>query len=269
MRINEFLKESKVNTKDQKPVVKENVSPLKNRMAELESAVKKSQEITKLIKYDDTIQQIISQISELAQQVGIDPSDLKFPIQDVHEAKQKLNAEVYNLEQVFHNAFLDVRNALDQEENDFSESSDGWSKQQVINYFVSRGKTAAQGASAYERGWTGPKKKAAPKKLSKKPEWLPYVDESTVDEDWQKTNKKDKTDGMSQKAVNAYRREHPGSKLKTAVTTKPSKLKKGSKASKRRKSFCARSNGQKKMHHIDCSKTPEKAICKARSRWNC
>jgi len=88
-------------------------------------------------------------------------------------------------------------------------------------------------------------------------------------EDWQKVNKKDKTDGMSKKAVNAYRREHPGSKLKTAVTTKPSKLKKGSKASKRRKSYCSRSAGQKKMHHIDCSKTPDKAICKARRRWNC
>ena len=88
-------------------------------------------------------------------------------------------------------------------------------------------------------------------------------------EDWQKANKKDKTDGMSQKAVNAYRREHPGSKLKTAVTTKPSKLKKGSKASKRRKSYCSRSKGQMKMHSISCAKTPDKAICKARRRWNC
>ena len=88
-------------------------------------------------------------------------------------------------------------------------------------------------------------------------------------EDWQKANKRDKTDGMSQKAVNAYRRENPGSKLKTAVTTKPSKLKRGSKASKRRSSYCSRSAGQKKMHSIDCSKTPDKAICKARRRWNC
>jgi hypothetical protein len=88
-------------------------------------------------------------------------------------------------------------------------------------------------------------------------------------EAWQKANNRDRTDGMSRKAVKTYRREHPGSKLQTAVTTKPSKLKKGSKASKRRKSFCARSNGQKKMHHIDCSKTPDKAICKARRRWNC
>ena len=90
-----------------------------------------------------------------------------------------------------------------------------------------------------------------------------------LEEDWQKANKRDKTDGMSQKAVNAYRRENPGSKLKTAVTTKPSKLKKGGKASKRRKSYCSRSRGQMKMHSISCAKTPDKAICKARRRWNC
>ena len=55
-----------------------------------------------------------------------------------------------------------------------------------------------------------------------------------LNEDWQKVNKQDKTDGMSRKAVKAYRRENPGSKLKTAVTTNPSKLKKGGKAAKRR-----------------------------------
>ena len=95
------------------------------------------------------------------------------------------------------------------------------------------------------------------------------VTSNPINEDWQKANKRDKTDGMSQKAVNAYRRENPGSKLKTAVTTKPSKLKKGGKASKRRKSYCSRSRGQMKMHSISCSKTPDKAICKARRRWNC
>ena len=95
------------------------------------------------------------------------------------------------------------------------------------------------------------------------------VTSEPVMEDWQKANKRDRTDGMSQKAVNAYRRENPGSKLKTAVTTKPSKLKKGGKASKRRKSYCSRSRGQMKMHSISCAKTPDKAICKARRRWNC
>ena len=87
-----------------------------------------------------------------------------------------------------------------------------------------------------------------------------------LDEDWQTVNKKDKTDGMSPAAVKAYRRENPGSKLKTAVTGDP---KPGSKDAKRRKSFCSRSKGQQDMHNIDCSKDPDKAICKARRRWKC
>jgi hypothetical protein len=88
-----------------------------------------------------------------------------------------------------------------------------------------------------------------------------------VEEDWQKTNKQDKTDGMSKKAVKAYRRENPGSKLKTAVTTKPSKLKKGSKDAKRRKSFCARMSGNKGPMKDEKGRPTPKA--KALSRWNC
>ena len=49
--------------------------------------------------------------------------------------------------------------------------------------------------------------------------------------------------GMTRAGVAAYRRANPGSKLKTAVT---GKVKPGSKAAKRRKSFCARSAGQMK-----------------------
>ena len=92
------------------------------------------------------------------------------------------------------------------------------------------------------------------------------IGEEKQNEDWQKVNKGDKTDGMSKKAVAAYRSENPGSKLKTAVT---GKVKKGSKDAKRRKSFCARSKGQQDMHNIDCSKTPDKPVCKARRRWKC
>jgi hypothetical protein len=94
--------------------------------------------------------------------------------------------------------------------------------------------------------------------------------EQGVAEDWNKVNKHDKTDGMSGKAVKAYRRENPGSKLKTAVTTKPSKLKKGGKAASRRKSFCARMGGMKK--HNAGAKTkrdPDSPINKALRRWNC
>jgi hypothetical protein len=38
---------------------------------------------------------------------------------------------------------------------------------------------------------------------------------------------------------------------------------------KRKKSYCARSAGQMKMHGINCSKTPKKRICAARRRWKC
>lgn len=93
------------------------------------------------------------------------------------------------------------------------------------------------------------------------------VNEQSVAEDWQKTNKQDKTDGMSPKAVKAYRRENPGSKLQTAVTTKPSKLKPGSKAAKRRKSFCARMSGVEGPMKDEKGRPTAKA--KALKRWNC
>ena len=71
--------------------------------------------------------------------------------------------------------------------------------------------------------------------------------------------------GMTAKGVAKYRRQNPGSKLKTAVTeAKPT-----GKRAKRRKSYCSRSKGQMKMHGINCSKTPKKRICAARRRWNC
>jgi len=70
--------------------------------------------------------------------------------------------------------------------------------------------------------------------------------------------------GMTAKGVAAYNRK-TGGNLKTAVTEKkPSKMRK-----KRRKSYCARSLGQMKMHNINCSKTPDKRICAARRRWRC
>ena len=74
--------------------------------------------------------------------------------------------------------------------------------------------------------------------------------------------------GMTQKGVEAYRRKNPGSKLKTAVTTEPSKLKKGSKSANRRKSYCARSAGQMKKFP-KAAKDPDSRLRQARRRWNC
>ncbi len=102
--------------------------------------------------------------------------------------------------------------------------------------------------------------KAAKKSMKKAKE------DSNVNEDWQDVNRKDKTDGLSQKAVNAYRRENPGSKLQTAVTEKNPTGKRAA----RRKSFCSRMGGMKKrLTSAKTARDPDSRINKALRRWNC
>jgi hypothetical protein len=87
---------------------------------------------------------------------------------------------------------------------------------------------------------------------------------------WQRKEGKNPSGGLNKKGVESYRRENPGSKLKTAVTTKPSKLKKGSKAANRRKSFCARMGGMKKSRtSAKTANDPDSRINKALRKWNC
>ena len=70
--------------------------------------------------------------------------------------------------------------------------------------------------------------------------------------------------GMTAKGVAKYRRQNPGSKLKTAVTEK----KPTGKRAKRRKSFCARSAGQMKKFP-KAAKDPNSRLRQARRRWRC
>ncbi len=87
---------------------------------------------------------------------------------------------------------------------------------------------------------------------------------------WQRKEGKDPSGGLNEKGVASYRRENPGSKLQTAVTTKPSKLKKGSKAANRRKSFCARMQGMKKRNtNAKTANDPNSRINKSLRKWNC
>lgn len=96
-----------------------------------------------------------------------------------------------------------------------------------------------------------------------------YTDEQIVSEAaaWRTSKGKSKKGGLNAKGVASYRRENPGSKLQMAVTTKPSKLKKGSKAAKRRKSFCARMGGNKGPMKKPNGKPTRKAL--ALRKWNC
>tara|TARA_R110002126_G_C10075591_1_gene463188 strand:+ start:112 stop:384 length:273 start_codon:yes stop_codon:yes gene_type:complete len=84
---------------------------------------------------------------------------------------------------------------------------------------------------------------------------------------WTRKEGKSKTGGLNAKGVASYRKANPGSKLKTAVTTKPSKLKKGSKDAARRKSFCARMGGVKGPMKKPNGKPTRKAL--ALKKWNC
>jgi hypothetical protein len=87
---------------------------------------------------------------------------------------------------------------------------------------------------------------------------------------WQRSEGKDPEGGLNAKGVASYRRENPGSKLQTAVTTDPSKIKKGSKKDKRRKSFCRRMKGMKaKLTSAKTARDPDSRINKALRKWNC
>ena len=89
------------------------------------------------------------------------------------------------------------------------------------------------------------------------------LDEAAIDAKGHKSS----TGGLTQKGVDAYNRENPGHHLQTAVTTKPSKLKPGSKAAKRRKSFCARMSGVDGPMKDEKGRPTRKAL--ALRKWNC
>ena len=87
---------------------------------------------------------------------------------------------------------------------------------------------------------------------------------------WQRKEGKSQSGGLNRKGIASYRAANPGSKLSMAVTTKPSKLKPGSKSANRRKSFCARMKGMKKrLTSAKTARDPDSRINKSLRKWNC
>jgi hypothetical protein len=84
---------------------------------------------------------------------------------------------------------------------------------------------------------------------------------------WQRKEGKNPAGGLNAKGVASYRKANPGSKLKMAVTTKPSKLDPNSKDAKRRKSFCARMSGVKGPMKDEKGRPTRKAL--SLKKWNC
>jgi hypothetical protein len=92
-------------------------------------------------------------------------------------------------------------------------------------------------------------------------EEVEQVDETAA---WKRKEGKSPTGGLNAKGVASYRKENPGSKLKMAVT---GKVKPGSKAAKRRKSFCARMSGMKGPMKKPNGEPTRKAL--SLRKWKC
>jgi len=159
------------------------------------------------------------------------------------------------------------------------QNSDGKDTVQFIDIIKPEPLRATQGlgnkliGEASKKCWPGYEKKGTQKlfgkpynRCVKKEQFSNWREELNLTEDWQKVNRQDKTDGLSQKAVDAYRRENPGSKLQTAVTEK----KPTGKRAKRRSNFCRRMKGMKsKLTSAKTARDPDSRINKALRRWNC
>ena len=134
-------------------------------------------------------------------------------------------------------------------------------------------KGAAKGLQAAGRAGLNVAKSAVKNAAMKKATQLGQEQEDVQEAKtpaWQRSEGKNPAGGLNKKGVASYRAANPGSKLKTAVTTKPSKLKKGSKAAKRRKSFCARMGGMKKrLTSAKTANDPNSRINKSLRKWNC
>ena len=96
-----------------------------------------------------------------------------------------------------------------------------------------------------------------------------YIGEENIEEvaAWQRKEGKNPEGGLNAKGVASYRAQNPGSELQTAVTTKPSKLKPGSKDAKRRKSFCARMGGMSGPMKDEKGRPTRKSL--SLRKWNC
>ena len=116
--------------------------------------------------------------------------------------------------------------------------------------------------------------KAADEKKKKKKEKavqgatdVPNFPQDQVSEDWQRKSGKSASGGLNEKGRKSYERQNPGSDLKAPVT---GKVKKGGKAAKRRKSFCARMRGMKKrLTSAKTARDPDSRINKSLRKWKC
>lgn len=114
----------------------------REREDELAVALKQVQQITRGVKYDDTVNGIIAEIQELAGKLGIDPKSVKWAINDVLEAKNNLESAVYGLDELFKDAWQEEKWKNDDEEEGLTEETKAEIRarlDQAIQDFLAKG----------------------------------------------------------------------------------------------------------------------------------
>ena len=89
-----------------------------DRTFELEQGLKQAQKLTKQIKYDNTVGEIVRGIEQLAEGLGIDQSDLQYYINSVYEAKRELESSIYGLDEPFEYALQQAKFADEESLNE-------------------------------------------------------------------------------------------------------------------------------------------------------
>ena len=96
--------------------VADKVDQMKDKLYDKEQALELARSITKDIKYADTYMNIISKLSTLAEEQGLVLDE--YQERKVFEAANRLESEIYELEEVFKDAIRDLRNKIDDMEEE-------------------------------------------------------------------------------------------------------------------------------------------------------
>lgn len=88
------------------------INKLEDKKFDLERALDEARSITKNIKYFDTHVSIVSELGTLAEKHGIEIDE--YQERKVFEAKNKLESEIYELEEVFTDAIRALENKIDE-----------------------------------------------------------------------------------------------------------------------------------------------------------
>lgn len=87
----------------------------------LEFAKSEARDITKVIKYENTVSEIMVNLSTLADKLGIDEKELDYYERQVYEAKNKLESAVYEMEEVFEDKYKEVAYKIEELEMDLDD----------------------------------------------------------------------------------------------------------------------------------------------------